>query len=342
MKKIPCLFSIAILLLCSFGCKNKDSQERLFVICSEAGKFGYINKEGEIVIKPQFERSMNFSDGLAVFISGKKYGYINTKGEVVIPPKFDFAYDFIDDRASVYLDGKSGFIDKNGDFVFVINSGEDCDGFYSEGLVSKWVDHKVGFLDKDGKTVIEPQLFDEAGRFSEGLAPVKINGKWGFINKKGDIVIEPNFNAVMDFSDGMAEVCKLIDGHTFKNGYIDKAGKFVIDPIYDAADFFSEGLASVRKGGQSYVINKKGDIVFSHNYFYLGRFTNGIAPVYDRNGTNKWGYVNKKGELVIPLEFDIASDFKDGLAYVAVKDKWCGYINEKGEVIFKTIGVSYF
>jgi WG containing repeat len=55
-----------------------------------------------------------------------------------------------------------------------------------------------------------PPQFNIAYEFSEGLAPVKIGtgcelcGKWGFIDKTGKVVIEPRFEAVNDFSEGLA------------------------------------------------------------------------------------------------------------------------------------------
>jgi hypothetical protein len=46
----------------------------------------------------------------------------------------------------------------------------------------------------------------------------------------------------------------------------------------------------------------------------------------------KWGYINTKGEEVIPLRFDYVWPFSNGLALVFVDGKG-GYINEKGEIV---------
>ena len=44
------------------------------------GKWGYIDKEGNMIIEPKFDGGFEFSDGLAEFISQDgKYGYINKK-----------------------------------------------------------------------------------------------------------------------------------------------------------------------------------------------------------------------------------------------------------------------
>ena len=68
-----------------------------------------------------------------------------------------------------------------------------------------------------------------------------------------------------------------------------------------------------------------------------------LIPVY--NEQEKHGYINTKGEVVVPLEYDgayyleydVASSFSEGLAMVMKYDadgNWkCGYINTKGEVV---------
>lgn len=58
-------------------------------------KKGYINKNGEIVIKGNYVTIKPFSEGLAaVDIGDENYGYINTKGEWVIKPQYTDANDF--------------------------------------------------------------------------------------------------------------------------------------------------------------------------------------------------------------------------------------------------------
>lgn len=51
--------------------------------------------------------------------------------------------------------------------------------------------------------------------------------------------------------------------------------------------------------------------------------------------TVKYGFIIEKGEEVIPVQYDIVSDFyKDGLAAVSTDGKK-GFINEKGEEVIK-------
>ncbi|EDO7619286.1 WG repeat-containing protein [Campylobacter coli] len=123
------------------------------------GQWSFLDKNGEIIAKPEFDDIWSFWEGLAGVRLNGKYGFIDRSGKIVIEPKFDDIWSFWEGLAGVGLNGKYGFIDKS------------------------------------GKIVIEPK-FDGVGNFSEGLAGVELNGKWGFIDKSGKIVIEPKFDDI--------------------------------------------------------------------------------------------------------------------------------------------------
>ncbi|MEG0826220.1 MAG: WG repeat-containing protein, partial [Bacilli bacterium] len=77
-------------------------------------KFGYRDKQGNIVIKNKFEYADLFSEGLAQVKVNNKWGYIDKQGNIVIKNKFEGAGDFSEGLASVKINGKWGYIDKQG------------------------------------------------------------------------------------------------------------------------------------------------------------------------------------------------------------------------------------
>lgn len=58
------------------------------------------------------------------------------------------------------------------------------------------------------------------------------------------------------------------------------------------------------------------------------RFSDGLALV-SLNG--KYGFIDKTGKVAIPLKYDVAKDFSEGLAAVCL-DAW-GYIDPTGRVV---------
>lgn len=51
----------------------------------------------------------------------------------------------------------------------------------------------------------------------------------------------------------------------------------------------------------------------------------------------KWGFINKAGEIIINPQFDVATDFSEGLARVRTGRKW-GFINQKGKLVIDLRG----
>ena len=158
-------------------------------------------------------------------VQNGKWGYINRSGEVVIAPQFNLAYGFSEGLAAVLTRDGWGYIDATGRMVIAPNRGFFNPGSFSEGLAPVGTSGtKMGYIDKTGRVVIEPQ-FDKAYEFSEGLARVHDGGKYGYIDKSGKVVVDFMFDDAQDFKSGVAVVAL---GE--RRGYIDKTGKYVWKP----------------------------------------------------------------------------------------------------------------
>ncbi len=65
-------------------------------------------------------------------------------------------------------------------------------------------------------------------------------------------------------------------------------------------------------------------------YDYAESFSEGLAGVCRKIINVKYGYIDKTGKVVVPLEYDDVGSFSDGLAVVR-KDQKYGYIDKRGE-----------
>jgi len=87
-------------------CGNQHHREHPAGRCSPVsvdGKWGYVDKTGSVVIKPQFDSGGQFSQGLAAVWdkASNKTGYIDTSGAMVILPRFRGANAFSEGLAAV-------------------------------------------------------------------------------------------------------------------------------------------------------------------------------------------------------------------------------------------------
>jgi len=167
------------------------------------------------------------------------------------------------------------------------------------------------------------------------------DGKWGYVDKKGNWVINPQFEGAYWFTDGVA----LVKNSDNKLGYINKQGQYTIQAQYSQASPFYEGLAFVvKEGGYPICIDTKGSTVFElRDAEQVMCFKEGLAPycVEDKSNkesgtTYKWGFVDKKGNVVIPPQFKKVGQFYEGLAAFGKEDheemKY-GYIDKKGQIV---------
>jgi len=94
---------------------------------------GYINRQGEFVIKPNIPSSWinssdtEFNEGLAAagirtgnYMYANKFGYIDQSGKFVIQPEYDTAYRFLKGIAIVEKNDEFGCINKDGELVINI------------------------------------------------------------------------------------------------------------------------------------------------------------------------------------------------------------------------------
>jgi hypothetical protein len=117
-----------------------------------------------------------------------KYGYVDKDGNEVIPPQFGEATYFAEGFALASPPNSEllGIIDKGGNFVRAPEY-EDGDEFH-EGLAAVSVGGKSGYVDTNGGWVIAPQ-FSRAEGFWHGLARVAWpDGAYGYVNKRGAAV----------------------------------------------------------------------------------------------------------------------------------------------------------
>lgn len=168
------------------------------------------------------------------------------------------------------------------------------------------------------------------GSYISGLAPAGIYGKEiFFVNKKGLIQLKTGY----PFGGLIRENVIRLYNDTV-NTYIDINGK-VLFQILGRRTYcgeFSDGLALVVKGDSTRYYNRFGEVVIAlKDEFYHGNFSEELAIIGNTITKQSLGYINKKGEIVIQMQFTTAYDFKEGLA--AVRDsstKKIGFIDKQG------------
>lgn len=107
----------------------------------------------------------------------------------------------------------------------------------------------------------------------------------------------------------------------------------VIALRYDGAGSFREGLAAVKTGEKWGFIDQKGQEVVPPKYDDVHHFREGFAAVCMGDWkTGKWGFIDRTGKEIVPPKYDDAYAFCEGLALVLLEDQF-GFIDTAGHEI---------
>lgn len=158
-----------------------------------------------------------------------------------------------------------------------------------------------GFKDSKGKVVVPPQ-YEMVGDPAPGeaLIPVVKNRTFLRMDQNGHIRFESVFfdNAWDYYEDGLSRFLR-----NNKVGFHDEKGNVVVKPEYDFASPFKNGYSNVCVGCYAFYPTSP-----KYQPLTSGGSYNVKQDEYMQVEGGKWGVINTKGQVVVPLEFDTSDD----------------------------------
>ncbi len=329
MKSIPlrvAAFLVTFLVFIYSFAANKD--EPLVIV--QDGKYGYIDHEGKILIRPQFVWADDFFQGMGTAYVCGRYVSVDLSGNLL--PLRSAAPGRLEPKRK---GGKIGFVDSSGGFAITPIFDEALP--FSDGYAAVRIRNKWGFIDKTGREVIGSR-FEAAFYFREGVGTALLpNDRHVLIDTSGKIVAQG-----YTFLMGIVAEGRVPATRGKKSGYLDLKGNESVPFIYDQVDTFSEGLAAVKKDDKWQYIDRDGKVAISIRYDMAGPFANELAPA--KLGDIS-GFIDKSGKFSFRLDFKYAPGFLTGneegvlVAPSDVSRFWTndgrfGIVNISGKVIW--------
>lgn len=321
---------------------SKKVSKPLLIPFKRDSKWGLRDHMGNVAVGVKFDQIWCVTENLIAVKQNDRWGCVDRTGKIVIPNNFD---------SIKYL--KDGIVclrkDKQEKVDFFTHT-EKYYGLYSfEGkqltpfkywqipriseemiVVSEGLS-KEGFIDFDGKE-IAPCVYDSIGRFKDGSAYFQRSGLWGFIDKTGKEIIAPKYEVAFNFGDGKKVVEK-----EDKRFVIDIDEHIVIPERYINIGELYDGLSLVYKGSRGNLmhgyIDKDGNEVIPLIYNQASQFINGLAKV--RKG-KKFGVIDKTGTEVIPFKYD-SIHLENEIGFEVSVEGKKGYINRYNQEIIPII-----
>lgn len=266
-------------------------------------KYGYVDENGNVVIKAQYSHAYPFENGRAKVSKGDKWGYIDTKGKAVIAIQYDNIEPFENGLARVKKGDKYGYIKDDGSFYIkpeynFIGSFND-DGYIWVAKGKTLETAKIGLFRGD-KIILKPN-YQSLGFYVKTDSidytagdPVTANSGIPQNNE-----IKANF-VRLSVSD--QPYIWAVSG--FKTGVYDLEGLPVIKHVMGAVGMPREGFSLVRVYGK-----KKKDMFYEYNYVST-----------DKKNTQLFKK-NLRQYITPETELDVCSAFNNGYARCAADGK---------------------
>lgn len=298
-------------------------------------RYGYINREGQLCIRLQFEDAKRFHGEVAAGKTKDGWGLINKSGRFVTRSDYDQLSHCIG-TTYVCRNGKRwGFLDRDGNETvvpkvtwigntwkhthpvvpFQIRGGEVVEDDSYRRLPSNGV---WGYLRPNGEVAI-PAQYEMAKPFGGSRAAVKIDGKWAIIDTQGRIVVEPRLEeAVVTFCEGrIPQIRARVDG---KYGVLGFDGQWLIAPKFEVAATIGSDWTETKLDGQWVFIDAEGTTRLTMADTEVpdaepcGPFLHGLAAV--RVNGHRIAWINKAGQVSVgPVPGLYSHGFhKDGVA----------------------------
>lgn len=274
----------------------------VFFSVKRNGQKGLVSRTGEELVPCAFDDCGVIDEYFLWTRKDNTYGIYSSEGEKVQPCKFSsfFVYEG-KKKKEVSLSDFAQLDRRQHPDLYAVVSG------------------KVGTLDSKKFTTKLPCAYDYLSDFAtrmkltngvlteQRLAVCRLNGKYGIVNSEGKQIQPMGFDELRnDVSDSLSK---------------------------ELPDMGSARDLHVRIGDKWGILTADGEQLAEVKFDSVGVFHDGLAVV---KAAERYGYIDRSGAIVIPIQWMAAYDFSEGLAALRVDKKHFQFINTAGTVVIKS------
>lgn len=260
------------------------------------GKWGYMNSQLELVIPCIYDEAPNFNNGIAELNLNDDKLVLDSKGNTIISCK-KHGYKSLE-IVSPYYDkwnkGRIGYGDDlSNQLILVVNS-----------------ENKCGLLDTASNIIIPCKYKKEHIQWfcdnGYNYFTVLDNDEIIIYDKQQNELFRlPSNLIILEIKDGFVLIK---DNESGSYGYLNMSGEILANCIYGYNDENKDYIEENNEMGNGY---NMGDIIFEQP------ISEGLAIL---NIGDRFGFIDNKGKVVVPLIYTAVTPFENGVAYVRQQD----------------------
>ena len=296
---IIAIVTVLIINEMGFHYKIEEIKEINYTTLVQEGKYGVIDKAGNIVVEPIYDAVQIPNPSKPVFVCIGDYNKETKQYQTKV---------FNDKNEQLFQEYETVQ-------VIPIETNIETTPYEKSTLIYQ-KDGKYGLVDLEGKEITEP-IYEEITsiNYKEGTFAVKLDGQMGVINLKGKVIIKPQYETItsdnyynektQNKTTGFIVSQRTDDGYRY--GYVNYRGQVILKPEYTELERVTE-IADEKelyliafKDGQAGLLKNKKLIL---NYEYEDIQYSSLNDVFVVQRNSKQGVVSKEGTTIVNTEYD--------------------------------------
>lgn len=342
---------------------NTKYQRTGFIVCkteAEGYRYGYIDYKGDKILDTEYteiERVTEIEDEKDIYIIAYKDGQAGLlrNNKIILNHEYeDITYNSYNDVFVIQRNGKQGIVDRDGNVkIDTKYTNITFGGIYLNAIE----DEGDKVLDLNGNEVTDGYISKMPTKDGQHSIVYGEDEVYKIIDNSGNVVIDKNYTYIEEVDNNYFIVASMNN-----NGIVDLSGKSLVDLKYNSIfklDNTNLLQANISETNTISLINSNMQVVATmddasievkENYVRLYSETESkyfdysgneltaqeLFPdnnIYAKKIDDKWGFVNKEGNIVVQNEYDMVTEINEyGFAGIKKDGKW-GVINKNGDII---------
>ena len=280
-----------------------------------------------------------------------KYGVIDKEGNIIIEPNY-VSIDIPNPTKPVFIKSDDGenhsAIDNNENEI--LTGYEDVESIsinnissnipYEKSVLKYKQNGLYGLIDFEGNKITE-NIYNSITNidYKEGNLKVEQNGQYGVINIKGTTIIKPEYESII--ADGYYDdetkynnagfILRIKTDDGYKFGYANRKGKIILEPLYNEisriTEIIGDDIYLITANNGRYGVIKNGKEILKNEYTEISFDSNNNLLIVQKDKSQ--GVVDLEGNNIVPIDYD---NIIIGGKYInAQKGDNTVIFNEKGE-----------
>jgi len=294
-----------------------------YAIIQTKDKIGIINQNGQVVLSPRFQGVKVIDNGLFAVQEADHWTIINAAQQPILTERYS-KIELLENGAYLRYSWKDkyGLVTREGKRITVAQYDAITPSSVGTFYIKKG--HKVGIINLDGKEIL-PAKFDKATYEVQNFIFVQNENSWGIFDGEANVILPIEWDSWNLFSDHIIRITKKgkIRLYNFNTR------KFITDKEYHNYIPYSDTEIIVRKGREIGLINIEGREILSCEYTEIQPFS---ANKYRVEIGRNWGIVAKNDAIILPVKYDFIAPLEGSVTTIINEGKF-GIINIEGEIV---------